>query len=154
METFLSNFKIDQEQHKKIIAQLKIMFVERLNIDREPENIPDDEAIFNKGLELDSVDALEIIVNIERLFKIKIKEADLADSETIFQTLSTATDFILLKIAEKQYIDTLKQKIESASVNEKAHLEKELQSIEDFFVQKQKNSEQKIEELKQKYSAK
>jgi acyl carrier protein len=151
METFLKEFSVDPNKKVEIIKQLKEMMVERLNLDRDPSEIPDNEAIFNKGLELDSVDALEVIVNIERSFKIKLKEYDLAESETFFQTLSTATDFILLKIAETNYINNLKDEQKSASPDRLKEIQTELQNIEEYYDKRRENADAKVDQLKQKY---
>lgn len=62
----------------ELIAQkLKEDLIEHLNLeDLTPEDIELDEPLFGDGLGLDSIDALEIIVLIERSYGIKIKDQE------------------------------------------------------------------------------
>lgn len=61
----------DLEQLK---YQLKELLIERLKFeDMTPEDIGDDEPLFDGGLGLDSIDALEIVVMLESEFGVKIK---------------------------------------------------------------------------------
>ena len=57
-----------------IYQQLKEMIVEALNLDDvKPDDIRTEEPLFVTGLGLDSIDALELAVAIERKFGIKLK---------------------------------------------------------------------------------
>lgn len=54
--------------------RLKELLIERLKFeDLTPEDIGDDDPLFQGGLGLDSIDALEIVVMLESEFGIKIK---------------------------------------------------------------------------------
>ena len=54
--------------------RLKELLIERLKFeDMTPEDIGDDEPLFDGGLGLDSIDALEIVVMLESEFGLKIK---------------------------------------------------------------------------------
>ncbi len=54
--------------------QLKELLIERLKFeDMTPEDIGDEEPLFEGGLGLDSIDALEIVVMLESEFGIKVK---------------------------------------------------------------------------------
>ena len=58
-----------------IRTKLKKMIVTSLNLDGiTPERIADDEPLFGDGLGLDSVDALELVVALEKEFGISIRE--------------------------------------------------------------------------------
>ncbi|MCU0641608.1 MAG: phosphopantetheine-binding protein [Candidatus Margulisbacteria bacterium] len=70
------------------------MLVEQLNLDRDPARIPDSEPLFRKGLGLDSVDSLEIIVAIEREFKVKINNRNLKKPDQVFKTVGTLAEFV------------------------------------------------------------
>jgi acyl carrier protein len=54
--------------------RLKELLIERLKFeDLTPEDIGDDDALFQGGLGLDSIDALEIVVMLESEFGVKVK---------------------------------------------------------------------------------
>ena len=58
----------------KLIEKLKVQLIEQLNLeDIEPNEIVDSEALFGDGLGLDSIDALEIIVLLEKEYGLKIE---------------------------------------------------------------------------------
>ena len=60
----------DQAQTR---AALKNLIVETLNLEgTSPDSIADDEPLFGSGLGLDSVDALELMVALEKAYGIKI----------------------------------------------------------------------------------
>ncbi|MFA5494734.1 MAG: phosphopantetheine-binding protein [Porticoccaceae bacterium] len=54
-------------------AELKALIIETLDLeDIEPEDIDDSEPLFNDGLGLDSIDALEIGVALQKRYGIKL----------------------------------------------------------------------------------
>ncbi len=61
-----------------LIARLKILIVDTLRLeDVRPEDIPDDEPLFESTrFGLDSVDALELVVRLEREFGIRISSSE------------------------------------------------------------------------------
>ena len=60
---------------KELIEKLKGELIEELNLEEiEPSDIDDSAPLFGDGLGLDSIDALEIIVLLEREYNIKIKD--------------------------------------------------------------------------------
>ena len=67
----------------KLIQELKKEIIEALNLeDMEPDDIDADEALFGDGLGLDSIDALELIVLLEKNYGIKIENPK--DGKTIY----------------------------------------------------------------------
>ncbi len=59
-------------------SSLKRLIVETLNLEGvEPQSIADEQPLFGSGLGLDSVDALELMVAIEKRFGIRIETGEL-----------------------------------------------------------------------------
>jgi len=55
--------------------QLKEQIIQFLNLTTvKPEDIKDDQPLFGEGLGLDSIDSLELIVLMERMYGIKIND--------------------------------------------------------------------------------
>ncbi|CAN5441354.1 phosphopantetheine-binding protein [soil metagenome] len=76
-----------------LIDQLKGEIIEQLNLeDLKKEDIDADASLFGEGLGLDSIDALELIVLLEKNHGIKI--ANPADGKKIFQSVRTMAQFI------------------------------------------------------------
>ncbi len=60
-----------------LIARLKHLIVETLHLDDvAPADIPDNEPLVGGGLSLDSIDALELVVRLEKEFGIKIASSE------------------------------------------------------------------------------
>lgn len=76
-----------------MINKLKLELIEQLNLEEvTPADIKEDEPLFGGELELDSIDALEIIVLLEREYGLKIKNQE--DGKKIFQTVRTIAEYI------------------------------------------------------------
>ncbi|MFO8128727.1 MAG: phosphopantetheine-binding protein [Bacteroidales bacterium] len=76
-----------------LIEKLKKEIIEALNLeDIEPEDIKADDPLFGDGLGLDSIDALELIVLLEKSYGIKIE--DPKDGKKIFYSLRTMAEYI------------------------------------------------------------
>ena len=77
-----------------LIEELKVKLIEQLNLeDINPDEINPDEPLFGEGLGLDSIDALELIVLLERDYGIKI--SDPKEGRKVFATLRTMAEYIL-----------------------------------------------------------
>ena len=64
-----------------LLARLKQLIVETLHLeDIAPGDIPDDEPLVGGGLSLDSIDALELVVKLEKEYGIKISSSEEARS--------------------------------------------------------------------------
>lgn len=78
---------------EELIEQLKVLIIKQLNLeDVEPDDIDPDEQLFGDGLGLDSIDALELIVLLEKEYGIKIENPK--DGKKIFYSLKTMAEFI------------------------------------------------------------
>ena len=77
---------VSKEHIKKVI-------VESLHLDGlEPETLEDDAPLFGGGLGLDSVDALELVVALEKEFGLKIPGEDIG--EDVFGSVTSLTRFV------------------------------------------------------------
>lgn len=76
-----------------LIEKLKIELIEQLNLeDMEPNEIDADAALFGDGMGLDSIDALEIIVLLEKEYDIKI--SDPREGKDIMHSVSSLAKHI------------------------------------------------------------
>ena len=77
----------------ELIEKLKGEIIEQLNLeDVSKDEIKADDELFGGGLGLDSIDALELIVLLERSYGIKIE--DPKKGRDIFKSLRTMAEFI------------------------------------------------------------
>lgn len=80
---------------------MKELLIERLKFeDLTPEDISDDDPLFQGGLGLDSIDALEIVVMLESEFGIKVKNESSARDH--FRSISTLARLVQERTATPQ----------------------------------------------------
>ncbi|MBL4745645.1 MAG: acyl carrier protein [Flavobacteriaceae bacterium] len=74
--------------------ELKEKIIENLNLeDLSIDDIQDDDTLFGDGLGLDSIDALELIVILDKDYGIKI--SDPKKGKTIFESINSMAQFIM-----------------------------------------------------------
>ena len=75
-------------------ANLKAQIIEQLNLEElELQDFGNDTPLFgDEGIGLDSIDALELIVLMEKDYNLKIANPE--DGSKIFQTVNTMAEFI------------------------------------------------------------
>lgn len=77
-----------------MLGELKELLIVELNLeDILAEDIDVNEPLFGGGLGLDSIDALELAIVIERTYGVKIKSGDDKNQE-IFSSLSALAKYI------------------------------------------------------------
>ena len=82
-----------EQQLSEIRAKLKELLVSNLNIEGvTPGQIKDDDALFGEGLGLDSLDAVEIVVILQRHFNVEVK--DMEKGREIFRSVNTLANYI------------------------------------------------------------
>jgi acyl carrier protein len=78
--------------------RIKEMLVKNLMLQVTPEQIGDDLPLFGpEGLGLDSIDALELVVSMEKTFGVGVPSSDVAGKA--LRTVNTIHDYILEKRA-------------------------------------------------------
>ena len=80
--------------------QLKEVIVESLMLeDVKPEEIDSEEALFVDGLGLDSIDALELAIAIDKKFGVRIKPDD-EDTRKVFASVRSLAGYLEAQLAE------------------------------------------------------
>lgn len=73
--------------------EVKELIVESLNLeDVDPGEIEDEQALFGSGLELDSLDALQLAVAIEERYGVPITDEDMG--QKVFASVKTLAAFV------------------------------------------------------------
>lgn len=81
--------------------RIKEIIIESLNLPgTTPEMIHDDAPLFGAGLGLDSVDALELVVALEKEFKIKIQSSEVGGG--VFNSVATLARFVTERTAAQE----------------------------------------------------
>ena len=78
---------------EELVLELKKQIIEVRNLEEmTPEDIDTDSPLFGEGLGLDSIDALELIVLLEKKYGIRL--ANPAEGKAIFKSVGTIADFV------------------------------------------------------------
>ena len=72
--------------------QVKAAIVRCLRMPITPEEIADDMPLFGEGLGLDSIDALEIVLELQRTFHVEINDEDVG--KRVLRSVGTIVGFI------------------------------------------------------------
>lgn len=76
-----------------LINELKTKIIEALKLaDITPEDIDTDAPLFGEGLGLDSIDALELMLLLEKNYGIKLKNP--AEGKEVFKSVRTMAEYI------------------------------------------------------------
>jgi acyl carrier protein len=75
-----------------LIAELKAMILKECDLERDADSIPDDMVLVGEGLELDSLDALQISLAVKEKYGVRIEGGP--DARRAFASVSALADFI------------------------------------------------------------
>lgn len=93
-------------EQEGLVEDLKELIIRTLRLeDVGPEDIVASEPLFGEGLGLDSIDALELVVAIEREYQVEIPDAEVG--RRAFASINSLADFVLEKGAGQQASDAV-----------------------------------------------
>jgi acyl carrier protein len=73
--------------------EVATLIVAALNLEVRPESVNADEPLYGEGLGLDSIDILEVALEVSKRYGFQLR-ADNEDNVRIFRSLSSLTDHI------------------------------------------------------------
>jgi acyl carrier protein len=82
------------EPNDQLIEQIKQLIIQRLKlVDMTSDMIETDAPLFGEGLGLDSIDALELVLGLEKEFGVIIPDAEVG--RKVFQSVRTMAQYVL-----------------------------------------------------------
>lgn len=82
------------EPKDDLIQRVKNLIIQRLKlVDMTSEMIDTDAPLFGEGLGLDSIDALELVLGLEKEYGIIVPDAEVG--KRVFQSVRSMTQYIL-----------------------------------------------------------
>jgi acyl carrier protein len=82
------------EPSSDLIEKIKTLIIQRLKlVDMTPEMIETDAPLFGEGLGLDSIDALELVLGLEKEFGVVIPDAEVG--KKVFQSVRAMAQYVL-----------------------------------------------------------
>jgi acyl carrier protein len=91
--TTTTNAAMPGVQREVAPIEIASLIVEALNLGVKPEDIEPDGALFDDGLGLDSIDALEIALTLQRVYGVSITQGEEQNKE-IFRSLNSLAEFV------------------------------------------------------------
>lgn len=77
-----------------LVEEIKVMIIETLDLEEiSPADIVATEALFGEGLGLDSIDALELGLALQKKYGLKV-DASATDLQEHFFSVNTLVDFV------------------------------------------------------------
>lgn len=89
---FLGDWLTATVMDQALSLRVKAAIVRSLHLPMAPEDIADDVPLFGEGLGLDSVDALELVLELEREFGVKVSDEQLG--KRVLRTVSAIVALI------------------------------------------------------------
>ena len=70
--------------------KIKTLIIDRLGLEVSPEVVSDNQPLFGRGLEMDSLDSLEIVVMVNNEFGVSVNDDDVE----AFGSINALVDFV------------------------------------------------------------
>ena len=83
---------MSKESDQELISHVKSMIVRAVKLKIQPDSIDSDEPLFGGGLGLDSIDALELVIALEKEFGVRIPDSTVGKKVLI--SVNTIVDYI------------------------------------------------------------
>jgi len=84
-------------EKNELKTELKRLIVETLHLeDIQPQEIEDEAPLFGEGLGLDSIDALELVVALEKSYSVIIEDEEVG--RQAFASIDALADFVTQKV--------------------------------------------------------
>jgi acyl carrier protein len=80
-------------RREAVLDGIRGIVIERLLVEREPDEIDPGTPLFGTGLGLDSVDAVELVISLEERFGVQIPDGE--ETRRAMRTLDSLADYIL-----------------------------------------------------------
>lgn len=81
------------EVNSELVGKLKQLIITRLKlVDLTPDMIETEAPLFGEGLGLDSIDALELVLGLEKEFGVVIPDAEVG--RKVFQSVKTMAEYV------------------------------------------------------------
>ena len=88
-----TNLDLLLERREQILGEVRRMLIDKLRVEREPDEIDPDTALFGSGLGLDSIDAVELLVCLAADFQVRLPDDTLGRAE--MRSVNSIVDLIL-----------------------------------------------------------
>ncbi|HEV2635884.1 MAG TPA: acyl carrier protein [Actinocrinis sp.] len=88
--TTYEDVRAQAEQRLAKNLKVKTMIIDRLGLEAEAEIVSDNQPLFGRGLEMDSLDTLEVVVLVNNEFDVLISDDDFE----AFGSINALVDFI------------------------------------------------------------
>lgn len=89
----LSQIDMAVRRREEALGEVRRLLIDNLRVDRKPEEIDPDTALFGTGLGLDSLDAVELLVCLAADFGIRLPDDAVGRAE--MRTVNSLVDLIL-----------------------------------------------------------
>ena len=81
------------DERVRLKSELKEAIIRGLRLPLSPDEIDDRAPLFGEGLGLDSIDVLELVLELERSFGVQIR--DMETGAQALQSIETIADFVI-----------------------------------------------------------
>jgi acyl carrier protein len=86
---------------RQLVKEVTSLIIDAVGLHHvDPTQLTDETSLRNGGLELDSVDILEVVVMIEQQFNVKVADAE--TGKKYFKTIGSIADFIQSQSVKKE----------------------------------------------------